>query len=181
VLRLECLKVWWCCTRISSKMPQVKKLNNKVEICDPRGEREATTMLSVPRVFRWAHWCLFPSWHHFKNFIVLDVEVFFCSRSWRAISAFSLLWNWWSSNCCSSKLLLLLIQSCLIYLLPCHAGPVSVIMTDVHWPLLNFALFSDITHSCHALDGEYNWERHVLTNKTESHNKLHCVTRFLMS
>jgi len=44
---------------------------------------------------------------------MLDMEVFFCSRSWRAISAFSLLWNWWSSNCCSSELLLLLIQSCL--------------------------------------------------------------------
>jgi len=31
-------------------MPQVKKLNNKVEIYDPRGECEATTMLSVKAI-----------------------------------------------------------------------------------------------------------------------------------
>jgi len=133
-------------------------------------------MLRIPHVFCWAHWCLFPSWHHFKNFIVLDMEVFICSHSWRAISASSLWWNWWSSNCCSGKLLLLLIQSCLIYFCRCHAGPISVIVIDVHWPLLNFALFSDIKHCCCAGGGEFKWERRVLTNKTESYYELQCVT-----
>jgi len=34
MLRLERFEMWWCCTRIYSKKPQVKKLNNKVEIYD---------------------------------------------------------------------------------------------------------------------------------------------------
>jgi hypothetical protein len=75
---------------------------------------------------------------------------------------------------------LLVIQSHFIYFYPCHAGPMSVIIIGVHLTIVNYVVFYDILHSCHAV-GEFEWERHIWTTKIESHSKLHCVTRFLMS
>jgi hypothetical protein len=52
---------------------------------------------------------------------------------------------------------------------------------DVHLTVFDFAPFSGAVHSCHAIGGEFQWEKHALTIKTESQYELLCGTGCLMS